>query len=264
MKKNQSPEIDLRPFYFELQATLGITNHMGGLKATKELAELCNINPETSLLNVGCGIGATSFYIADTYNCHVVSVDIREEMVARSKKTAQKKGITRHAEFLVADALNLPFKHNSFDVVISESVTAFVPDRQRAVTEYTRVTKPGGYIGLNEAAWITPPPQELVDYFYSIMGVNPESPEGWEELLKGSGLHDIVVNSSKTTYRSQFANEIKMTGFAELFRPWGRLIKLYFKSPVYRKVIHGMARGAMSIPRNLFDYFGYGLFVGRK
>lgn len=53
-------------------------------------------------------------------------------------------------EFHVADAQNLPFDDNQFDVVICESVNAFVPNRAKAASEYVRVIKSGGFLGMSE------------------------------------------------------------------------------------------------------------------
>lgn len=256
--------MNLEPFYFELQSLIGVTNHMGGLEATTELAESCHITPDKHVLDVGCGIGATSCFIAKTYNCTVIGVDIREEMVTRSRERARKEGVQNIVEFQVADAQHLPFQDNLFDAVISESVTAFLDDKQRAVAEYMRVITLGGYVGLNETTWIQPPPPELTAYFSRIMGVTPETPQGWKTLMKKSALDDITATPCKITYIRQFANEIKMMGLKEVFKPWGRLLFLYIKSPVYRRVIKDLMRESLNIPRNVFDYFGYGLYVGKK
>lgn len=253
----------MESYYFELQAALGVTNHLGGLKATRDLVELCHIDKDSSVLDVGCGSGATTLYIANTYGCRVVGVDIREEMVARSKKRGQK-GIQENVKFHVADAENLPYEDNSFDMIISESVTAFMDSKRKAIAEYVRVAKPGGYIGLNETTWIKSPPKELVNYLSRTMGVHPESPEQWEALLRGSELRDTVVKLCKTTYVHQWASEVKMAGFTDVVKPWGRLLSLYVKDPLYRRVIHEMVREAVKIPRNIFEYFGYGLYVGKK
>jgi ubiquinone/menaquinone biosynthesis C-methylase UbiE len=258
-----SKDVDLQASYFELQASLGITNHMGGLKATKELAELCNIDKDASVLNVGCGVGAAACYIAQTYGCTVVGIDIREDMVARSKERAHKKGI-KTCEFQVADAQNLPFEDNLFDAVTSESVTAFMGDKQKAVREYVRVTAPGGYVGLNETTWITPPPESLVTYLSRITGAHPESPDGWETLLKDSGLSNIVVDPRKTNSMNQFTDEISMIGLTETFKPWARLFSSFMTSSEFRKVTKEMTKEALKIPKNLFDYFGYGFYVGKK
>ncbi|MCJ7557155.1 MAG: hypothetical protein MUP90_09630, partial [Gammaproteobacteria bacterium] len=53
--------------YFELQAYIGTTKHMGGFETTKELIELCHIGKETLVLDVGCGVGATACHLAKEY-----------------------------------------------------------------------------------------------------------------------------------------------------------------------------------------------------
>ncbi|MGC1121853.1 MAG: class I SAM-dependent methyltransferase [Candidatus Methanofastidiosia archaeon] len=262
--ENPHHDIDLKKSYFELQSSLGITNHMGGLEATQDLAELCHIKRDGYMLDVGCGVGAAACFIAETYGCRVMAVDIREEMVARSRERARQEGVEGRVEVQVADALDLPFEDNQFDVVLSESVTAFIADKKKAVSEYGRVVKQGGFVGINETTWITSPPQNLVEYFSRIMGVEPEPPEGWEGLLKGAGLKVVVVSPRRTTYLRQVSNELKMVGLKDVFKPWGRLLSLFLTDPTYRKVIKEMTKEATRIPMNVFDYFGYGVYVGTK
>ncbi|MDI6888137.1 MAG: class I SAM-dependent methyltransferase [Methanocellales archaeon] len=82
---------------------------MGGLKATRELIELCHINKGKYVLDVGCGVGKTPCYVAKMYGCRVVGVDISERMVDRAKERAKREGVENRVEFRVADAQNLPF-----------------------------------------------------------------------------------------------------------------------------------------------------------
>ncbi len=257
---------ELKNPYFDLQAEMGITKHIGGLKATEELIALCHIDKDTYVLDIGCGVGTTACYLAKKIGCRVVGVDIREDMVARSKERAKRAGIEGRVEFQVADAQNLPFEDALFDVVISESVTAFPDDKRRAIGEYVRVTKPGGYVGLNETTWIkTPPPAEVVEYlFRSAGGVKPETSNGWKELLEGSGLRDIVVRTDKFAPLSQFVGEIRMVGFSGFLRACGTLLSLYFKSSPHRKAIKELKKGARNVPKKLLDYYGYGIYIGMK
>lgn len=63
--------------------------------------------------------------------------------------------------FMVGDAENIPFPDNTFDAVLSESVTAFT-DKGKSLPEYFRVLKSGGYLGLNEITWLVQPADEIV------------------------------------------------------------------------------------------------------
>ena len=85
------------PYYFDLQAELGATKHLGGLAATDELVTLCQVTPDKALLNVGCGAGVAAAYVAENYGCHVVAVDILPRMVATAERWAQQKGVANKA-----------------------------------------------------------------------------------------------------------------------------------------------------------------------
>jgi cyclopropane fatty-acyl-phospholipid synthase-like methyltransferase len=50
--------------FFDFAAEAGFTKLLGGLKATDKLAELCHIEEDTCVLDVGCGAGATPVYLA--------------------------------------------------------------------------------------------------------------------------------------------------------------------------------------------------------
>jgi ubiquinone/menaquinone biosynthesis C-methylase UbiE len=258
-EKTLEPEIS----YFGLQAYWGATKHMGGLKATKELIESCHIKKDTYVLDVGCGVGVTSCYLAKNYGCKVVGVDISEMMIYRANERRKREHVEDRVEFRVADVQNLPFENDIFDVVISESVITFVKDKQRAVNECVRVTKPGGYIGLNEETWMKMPPQEIVEYYYRTWDIKAETltSDNWKELLRKSGLKDIVVRTYK--FKSSLNEYIDELRFYIKDYPGMlyRALFLYIKSPAFRKYTKGRYT---SLPKNFFEYLGYGIYVGRK
>lgn len=166
-------------------------------------------------------------------------------------------------EFRVADAQDLPFEDGIFDAVISESMTAFPEDKQKAVSEYARVTKPGGYVGLNEVTWIKPPPPEMVEYLSRVMKGEFLTSDGWKELLEGSGLTNIVVRTHKTNALSQWANEMKSLDFRDFAKAWYKFFSLCIKSRAVRKYVRELwppPKGIFCI----FKYFGYGMYIGRK
>ena len=75
--------------YLDFQAEVGITKHVGGFAATDELLSLCHIADAKEVLNVGCGIGVGSAYIARKFGCRVVGVDISEKMIEWSRLPRQ-------------------------------------------------------------------------------------------------------------------------------------------------------------------------------
>ena len=130
---------------------MGITKHYGGYKASDTLYALCHLDSAKEVLEVGCGIGVGPVYIAKRYGCQVVAVDISEKMLNWARKRARREGVSELITFRQADILELPFEDGRFDAVIVESVLAFVENKKKAVQEVMRVTKPGGYMGINES-----------------------------------------------------------------------------------------------------------------
>jgi ubiquinone/menaquinone biosynthesis C-methylase UbiE len=187
-------------------------------------------------------------------------------MVERSKERAQREGVADRVEFRVADAQDLPFEGDLFDAVITESVTAFPEDKQRAVNEYVRVTKPGGYVGLNESAWLkVPPPPELVAWASQDLGANvkPLTSGEWVGLLESAGLREIVLKTYEINVQNEARGILRRYGCRGMLRVLGRIFALYAKSPDYRRFVKEVREDGIT-PENLDEYFGYGVYVGRK
>ena len=252
--------------FFDFAAYVGLTKQLGGIEATEELANLCHIGPGSDVLDVGCGAGVTPCLLAKSYDCRVVGVDIREAMVARCRERAQREGVADRVEFRVADVQDLPFEDELFDAVTSESVTAFPEDKQRAVNEYTRVTKPGGYVGLNESTWRkTPPTPELVAWVQQDVGGNAEplAAAEWLALLEAAGLTEIVHRVYDVNPQREARRILRRYGLTGMLRIYRRTLSLYRRSPAYRRFLRGLRQGGL-VPENITDYFGYGIYVGQK
>jgi ubiquinone/menaquinone biosynthesis C-methylase UbiE len=255
-----------QPTFFDFAAEVGLTKHIGGHEATEALIELCHIGKGKYVLDVGSGVGVTPCFIAKRYGCQVVGVDILEGMVERSRERAKREKVADRVEFRVADAQDLPFEDAVFDAVITESVTSFPEDKQKAVNEYLRVTKPGGYVGLNESIWQkVPPPPEVVAWVSQDVGANvrPLTADAWAGLLEGAGLREITVRTYAINTQDEARGILRRYGLGGMLRVLWRMLLLYAKSPAYRRFVKEVREGGV-IPENLQEYFGYGLFVGRK
>ena len=93
------------------------------------------------LLNVGGSTGIIDNYLAEHFN-RVVGVDIDEHAIHHARKSYRKSNL----RFEVADAMNLPFEDNSFDVVVCSHVYEHVPDPYLMFNEIHRVLKSGGSV----------------------------------------------------------------------------------------------------------------------
>lgn len=64
----------------------------GGPKATEELVSRLELKPGSSVLDVGCGVGGSAFYIARTYDCFVYGVDLSVNMILTALERAAATG----------------------------------------------------------------------------------------------------------------------------------------------------------------------------
>ncbi|HEY60610.1 MAG TPA: methyltransferase domain-containing protein [Anaerolineae bacterium] len=248
--------------YFEVQAEADMTKHMGAFDVTDELIALTGINQDSYVLDVGCGVGRSAVYVARTIGCCILGTDIREKMIARARNRAQREGLSHKLEFKVANAVNLPFEHNTFDVVLCESVNVFVADKPKAFGEYKRVLKKGGWLGITESIWLIEPSAQLDTFIkekLSFLG-DVLKAEDWQAYLQSTGFKDIVARSYAVDLKREFASRIKQTGIGDMLRTmWGG-ISLSFRNKKYWQFY----KTAFSMPKEFMTDIGYGVIAGRK
>ena len=246
--------------WFDIQAHVGVTKHGGSRAATDELAQLCGIGERSYVLDVGCGVGLTPCYLAKRYGGRILGVDLREKMVERSREQAQAEGVTHLTEFRVADAMDLPFAEGTFDVVISESVLAMVPDKAKALSEYVRVVKGGGYIGLNETAWLREPDERARELMRQSVQGDTLTVDAWAELAEQAGLADLQVRRYELNVLREVWRYVRRMGLRNLVQTSLRARALARENAAYRAFVR---RGA-SVPSEMAKAMGYVIIVGRK
>jgi ubiquinone/menaquinone biosynthesis C-methylase UbiE len=94
---------------------------------------------------VGGGDGTLTLAFARGGAKSVVGCDIDPRMISRAASRAAQDEV-QVVHDLVGDATHLPFRDQSFDLVTTITVLAFVADAERAVREMARVLKPGGIL----------------------------------------------------------------------------------------------------------------------
>jgi SAM-dependent methyltransferase len=254
-----------KPSVFEYQAQVGLTKHLGGLAATETLMRLCAIEPDHEVLEVGCGVGQTSVLLAKQCGCRLVGVDIREGMIEFARKRARRHGLSDRIEFRLGDISYLPFEEGRFDVVFGESITVFATDHAKAITEYARVLKPGGAVGINETIWLKPPPPEIRAWISQDLGGEAHTclVEEWKALFEEAGLRIETAQANTIDIRQEARGLIQRYGLGGFLGVMVRMLGLYIRDPDYRTFTRESINVGV-IPENIYEYLGYGLFVARK
>ena len=256
--------------FLENQARIGISVHLGGLPATRRLLASCHVAGAGEVLDVGCGIGVGPVAIARIHDCRVIGVDRSPRMVDWARRRARDAGVGVRVNFVVADVLELPFGDDRFDATIAESVLAFVVDKERAIAEMVRVTKPGGYVGLNEGFLLAEAPSPRVTELARRIGSAMVTLSVWRELWDRSGLDERVVRAYRLDAAREIRDRFRWVGLPRLVAASARAGWQYVTEASTRQVLQTMYASLRRGPEDEpgapppWASFGYGLFVGRK
>ncbi|MEO7103985.1 MAG: methyltransferase domain-containing protein [Gemmatimonadaceae bacterium] len=124
--------------------------HVRGLPATQELASSMDIALGASILDIGCGVGGASRFLAVSYDAHVTGIDLNPAFIEAASALSVRAGLSGRTTFRVANALDLPFETSSFDDAWTQHVAMNIRDRARLYSEVFRVLKPGGQFAIHD------------------------------------------------------------------------------------------------------------------
>jgi ubiquinone/menaquinone biosynthesis C-methylase UbiE len=263
--------------YYDFMGYMGIPYfNVGGIASMDKLAELCKITKNTRVLEVGCGTGANACFLAKTYGCSVVGVDIAEHMVEYAQRRVEELGLTNLVSFKLGNAYRLEFTDEEFDVVLTVFVSQFL-DPTRAFPEFFRVLKAGGYLGVNEMYKVDPIPADVMDRVdngektfreLTELPFTLRSPATWRILFESLGFSDVTLEEHSFASEKPYA-----LSSVESFGGWGSFIGTLWRMMVYmlrsskmreRFIKIGKAKRVLVQDNVTSRYLGYILCIGRK
>jgi SAM-dependent methyltransferase len=192
------------------------------------LVQATGIAKGDRVLDVAAGTGNASIPAAET-GASVIASDLCPELLEQGSRLAAERGV--ELEWREANAHELPFGDNEFDVVMSCIGVMFAPFHQLAADELIRVCKPGGRIGL--ISWT---PEGHIGKLFSAMkpyapapppGAQPPPLWGQEDHVRGllgDRITDVVTERRMLTV-DHFANGAE---FRDYFKTvYGPTISVY-------------------------------------
>jgi ubiquinone/menaquinone biosynthesis C-methylase UbiE len=98
------------------------------------------------ILELACGTGRVTSHLSKSVQHYTLTAtDLNPDMIEVAKKIVLDERI----KWLPADAMQLPFADNSFDLVVMQFGIMFFPDKLKGLTEAYRVLRPGGRLIFN-------------------------------------------------------------------------------------------------------------------
>ncbi len=104
-----------------------------------------------NIIDVGCGIGGSTLHLAQKFGSTATGITLSPVQASRAQERAAEIGLDSRVHFEVANALEMPFEDNTFDLVWSLESGEHMPDKTKFIAECYRVLKPGGKMIL--ATW---------------------------------------------------------------------------------------------------------------
>ncbi|CUI15685.1 SAM-dependent methyltransferase [Candidatus Protochlamydia naegleriophila] len=154
------------------------------------LAQKASIHASDRILDAGCGVGGSSIFLAQTYNCEVVGITLSQKQVDAAEKNARDMGVESLVSFEVMDYCHTRFSDGYFDVVWGLESICHADDKRAFIKEAWRLLKRNGRLIVadgfaNQASYMG---KDLVDM------------ERW---LKGWGVSQLTMVSSFESYLIQ-------------------------------------------------------------
>lgn len=130
-------------------AVLEARGRTGYIRIVRDLMEEVELRPGESVLEVGCGTGVISRWLARRTGGKnkIVGLDISPYLLGEAIALTKNEGLGGLIEFREGNAEHLPLSDDSFDVTVSCTVLE-EGDAERMLSEMIRVTKPGGRVAV--------------------------------------------------------------------------------------------------------------------
>jgi sarcosine/dimethylglycine N-methyltransferase len=113
-------------------------------RTVEHMAGKLKLDADSKVLDIGAGYGGAARYLARTFGCKVVALNLSEKENERDRQMNKEQGLDHLIEVVDASFEAVPAEDNSFDVVWSQDAILHSGQRAQVIAEVARVLKPGG------------------------------------------------------------------------------------------------------------------------
>lgn len=121
-------------------------DHVGGIHNTLILADQIHLKKGMHVLDVGGGMGGAARFLAHKYGCIVRVLELIPERCHGGIHLTRMTGLTTKVTFQAADAQQIPFQDQIFDLIWSQDAFDSIENKALLFKECRRILKPGGQI----------------------------------------------------------------------------------------------------------------------
>lgn len=212
-------------------------------------------NKDLKIADIGCGLGAQTFTLAQNIDGQITAVDLFAEFLRKVDVKTQEEGLTNKIITLKKSMDDLDFDKEEFDIIWSEGAI-YIMGFKVGIKSWKEFLKPGGYLSVSELTWITGSrPEEIEEYW------NNEYPE-----------IDTASNKIKILEQNGFSPVgyfilPQSSWIDNYYKPiedrFDDFLNQYNNSETARKLVENEKK-EIQIYKKYKDYFSYGFYIAKK
>lgn len=124
--------------------------HYEGTAAVDHAMNVCGINADQHVLEVGSGIGGPSRYIAHRAGCTVTALELQADLNQTAAQLTQRCGLADRVQHRQGDFLDTSSSDDNYDALVSWLAFLHIPDRQQLFARCMAVLKPEGHLFIED------------------------------------------------------------------------------------------------------------------
>jgi len=186
--------------------------HIGGRQATENILEQLDFSEQDHVLDVGCGLGGASRYVAQKYHSRVTGIDLTSEYIETGRALCTWVNLDKYITFEQGSALSMPFHDETFDGGYMLHVGMNIEDKALLFSEISRVLRPGAFFGIydvmrfKEGELIYPVPWATESCTSKLA-----TPDQYKQALRGAGFKVFKENNRRDFAQDFFKQQREKT-----------------------------------------------------
>jgi len=197
------------------------------------MVKILNLKPGSKVLDVGCGIGGSAFYMVKNFQVNVIAVDLSTNMLEIAKERA-KEFEGEKVQFVLCDVTTVEYEPESFDVIYSRDTILHIQDKEHLFKNFLKWLKPGGELLITDYCCSPGEHSERFKAYVAQRHYHLLSVENYGKLLEKVGFLDVraedrtkqfveVLATEKArleSTRSEFLKEFSEDDLDSLIQGW--------------------------------------------
>jgi ubiquinone/menaquinone biosynthesis C-methylase UbiE len=222
--------------------------HIGGRQASEDFICQLELSADDHTLDIGCGIGGTSRFVASRFGCRVTGIDLTPEFVSTGQTLCDWVGLSGQIELYQGDASEMPFTDETFDAAFMLHVGMNIPNKAGLFAEVFRLIKPGAMFGIYDVMQTGNEPLTYPVPWSSVPGTSAlASEDQYVEALEEAGFNIIRIRNRRDFAAEFFAETRRQMEQAGGAPPLGVHIAMGESAPVkISNMVENIAAGRVA------------------